>query len=75
MEIIEILANAKPGRKHVAAYCRVSTKHEEQESSLDTQIKYYDQYIKSSHKLRSFRYREEVLITADDVDWLTNKFS
>ena len=49
MEIIEILANAEPRRKRVAAYCRVSTKHEEQESSLDTQIKYYDQYIKSNY--------------------------
>lgn len=49
MEIIEILAKAEHKRKRVAAYCRVSTKHEEQEASLDTQIKYYDQYIKSNY--------------------------
>lgn len=48
MEIIEILTKAEYKRKRVAAYCRVSTKHEEQEASLDTQIKYYDQYIKSN---------------------------
>lgn len=48
MEIIEILAKDEHKRKRVAAYCRVSTKHEEQETSLDTQIKYYDQYIKSN---------------------------
>ena len=48
MEIIEILLKAEYKRKRVAAYCRVSTKHEEQEASLDTQIKYYDQYIKGN---------------------------
>lgn len=49
MEIIEILAKAEHKKKRVAAYCRVSSKHEEQESSLETQIKYYDQYIKSNY--------------------------
>ena len=29
----------------VAAYCRVSTNHEEQESSLETQISYYEKRI------------------------------
>ena len=29
----------------VAAYCRVSTNHEEQESSLETQISYYEKLI------------------------------
>lgn len=29
----------------VAAYCRVSTNHEEQESSLETQISYYGRLI------------------------------
>lgn len=29
----------------VAAYCRVSTKHESQKSSIDLQIKYYAKYI------------------------------
>ncbi len=28
-----------------AAYCRVSTNHEEQESSLETQISYYEKLI------------------------------
>ena len=31
-------------------------------------------FFEISHKLRSFRYREEVLIDIDDIDWLTNKF-
>ena len=30
----------------VAAYCRVSTRHEEQCHSLETQIAYYTDYIK-----------------------------
>lgn len=29
----------------VAAYCRVSTNHEQQESSLETQISYYGKLI------------------------------
>ncbi len=29
----------------VAAYCRVSTNHEEQESSLEAQISYYEKLI------------------------------
>lgn len=29
----------------VAAYCRVSTDHEEQKTSYDTQIQHYEQYI------------------------------
>ena len=33
----------------VAAYCRVSTNHEEQESSLEAQISYYEKLI-TSHK-------------------------
>ncbi|MCM1234673.1 MAG: recombinase family protein [Ruminococcus flavefaciens] len=32
----------------VAAYCRVSTKHEEQQRSLETQINYYSNYIRSN---------------------------
>ena len=31
----------------VAAYCRVSTKHEEQQQSLEAQIDYYTNYIQS----------------------------
>ena len=30
----------------VAAYCRVSTDHEEQQTSYKTQIEYYTNYIK-----------------------------
>ena len=29
----------------VAAYCRVSNNHEEQESSLEAQISYYEKFI------------------------------
>ena len=36
-----------PGRKKVAAYCRVSTDLEEQESSYEMQAKHYLEYIKS----------------------------
>ena len=32
----------------VAAYCRVSTKHDEQTQSLESQITYYTQYIKEN---------------------------
>ena len=32
----------------VAAYCRVSTRHEEQQQSLETQIDYYTNYIQSN---------------------------
>ena len=32
----------------VAAYCRVSTDHEEQQSSYKTQIEYYTNYIKEN---------------------------
>ena len=32
----------------VAAYCRVSTKHEEQRRSLETQIAYYSYYIRNN---------------------------
>lgn len=32
----------------VAAYCRVSTKHDEQTQSLESQIAYYTQYIKAT---------------------------
>lgn len=32
----------------VAAYCRVSTDHEEQQTSYKTQIEYYTNYIKEN---------------------------
>ena len=37
----------KDQRLRVAAYCRVSTKHEEQQQSLATQISYYTNYIQN----------------------------
>ena len=38
-------APAKEKQIRVAAYCRVSTKHEEQQQSLEAQIDYYTNYI------------------------------
>lgn len=35
-------------RKRVAAYCRVSTEQEQQQSSYDAQVEYYTQYIQSN---------------------------
>ena len=35
-------------RLRVVAYCRVSTKHEEQQQSLTAQISYYSNYIQSN---------------------------
>lgn len=35
-------------RLRVAAYCRVSTKHEEQQGSLKNQIRFYTDYIQSN---------------------------
>ena len=37
----------KGQKLRVAAYCRVSTKHEEQQQSLEAQIDYYTNYIQS----------------------------
>lgn len=42
--IIEIPAKEKKVLR-VAAYCRVSTSYEEQQTSLDAQIQYYTNYI------------------------------
>ena len=39
--------NISLGLLRVAAYCRVSTKHEEQETSFQFQQEYYRQYIDS----------------------------
>lgn len=36
----------KQNRIRVAAYCRVSTEHEEQEKSFENQVNYYTEYIK-----------------------------
>ncbi|MGN1382324.1 MAG: recombinase family protein, partial [Eubacterium sp.] len=35
-------------KTRVAAYCRVSTDYEEQESSYETQVKHYTDYIKAN---------------------------
>jgi site-specific DNA recombinase len=40
-------ANEKP-KKRVCAYCRVSTSEEDQQTSYDLQVKYYEDYIKSN---------------------------
>ena len=37
----------KPTKRKTAAYARVSTDHEEQESSYEAQVSYYTDYIKS----------------------------
>jgi len=41
------LPNPHHKNLRVAAYCRVSTKHDEQHSSLSMQIKYYEAYIRA----------------------------
>lgn len=51
--VIEILqentdANMPARQLRVAAYCRVSTTHEEQKHSLDAQIRYHTQYIQQN---------------------------
>lgn len=49
MEIIERKAVAKhPKKLRVCAYCRVSTDAEEQENSLENQMKTYEEQIKSN---------------------------
>lgn len=49
-----------PHKRRVAAYARVSTDFEEQESSLEAQVKYYTEYVKNKPDL------ELVGIYADD---------
>ena len=34
-------------KKRVAAYCRVSTEQEQQQTSYEAQVEYYTQYIKA----------------------------
>ena len=51
-KVVEILKAAQQTsgidqQLRVAAYCRVSTKHEEQLRSLDVQIGYYTSYIQN----------------------------
>ena len=38
---------AAPRRRRVAAYARVSTDHEDQQSSYEAQVDYYTNYIQS----------------------------
>ena len=51
---------AKVQKTRVAAYCRVSTEYEEQESSYDVQVDHYTTYIKSKPEW------EFVAVYADD---------
>ena len=48
--VVEIPGREEPGtiweQLRVAAYCRVSTEHEEQQNSLIKQIEYYTEYIR-----------------------------
>ncbi len=46
-EIFTINSVVQEAKKRVAAYARVSTKHEEQTSSYEAQVAYYTKYIKS----------------------------
>ena len=39
---------SKIQKTRVAAYCRVSTEYEEQESSYEVQVEHYTNYIKSN---------------------------
>lgn len=45
MKITHISRNRDLHKKRVAAYCRVSTLQEEQEESMETQLRYYTNYI------------------------------
>ena len=48
---IKPLIDGKVATRRAAGYARVSTDHEEQESSFETQVSYYTDYIKSRHDL------------------------
>lgn len=48
MKIMHIKRLRDQRRKRVAAYCRVSTRLEEQEESYDTQMRYYIDYISAN---------------------------
>lgn len=41
-------AGKRPGKKRVAAYCRVSTELEEQEGSYEAQIRHYREFIEAN---------------------------
>ncbi len=40
----------KQKKPRVCAYCRVSTEHEEQQTSIEAQVSYYTEYIKENDK-------------------------
>lgn len=42
------IPSTKNKRLKVAAYCRVSTKYEQQQSSIDLQIKHYTKFIQNN---------------------------
>ena len=45
---IEIAATEIPEKLHVAAYARVSTEQDEQQSSYEAQVDFYTRYIQSN---------------------------
>lgn len=59
----------KPKRLRVAAYCRVSTDSEEQQTSLDTQRLHYENYIKANAEweFAGVYYDEGVTGTKKDI--------
>ena len=58
-EIICIPGRRKKKNLKVAAYCRVSTKEESQQGSIDSQALYYEQLIVCGHCGASYRRRTE----------------
>ncbi len=48
MQVIYKQSKRERRKTKVAAYCRVSTNHSEQEDSYETQVSYYTSYIKSN---------------------------
>ena len=61
-------ARTKNHRLRVAAYCRVSTDHEEQETSIENQITYYENLIRSKPEWEyaGVFYDEGISGTQDD---------
>ena len=59
----------KPKRLRVAAYCRVSTDSEEQQTSLDTQRLHYENYIKANAEweFAGVYYDEGITGTKKDI--------
>ncbi len=60
--VVEIPQDEQAGsiwvqRLRVATYCRVSTKHEEQQNSLKNQIEFYNDYLQRNPYCRLLRQR------------------